>query len=100
MKDQPLKVSVENEEMVVRIGIDVVAFAANESDDFKPYDIEKGDWVQRFKVTDPMEFAKDVKRAMLDEGEDGSSPLSRFLDKMNVAAMENGSTGIEFPEHS
>lgn len=79
MKDQPLKVEIKDDELVIRIGIDVVAFAANESDDFKPYDIEAGNWVQKFKVTGPMEFAKDVKGAMLNESEDGSSPLSRFL---------------------
>jgi hypothetical protein len=98
MRDQPLEVSVDGEELVIRIGVDVVAFAANESDDFKPYDLETGDWVQKFKVTDPLEFSRDVKRAMLDEGEDGSTPLSRFLDKMNVAALEDGSTGIDFSE--
>lgn len=98
MKDQPLKVSIEDEELVIRVGIGTTAFAANESDVFKPYDLEKGDWVQKFKVTNPLEFAKDVKRAMLAEAEDGSSPLSRFLDKMNEAALDDGSTGVEFPE--
>jgi hypothetical protein len=98
MKNQPLEVSVDGEELVIRIGIDVVAFAANESDHFKTYDLDTGDWVQKFKVTGPLEFSRDVKRAMLNEGEDGSTPLSRFLDKMNVAALEDGSTGIEFPE--
>ena len=98
MKDQPLKVSVEDEELVIRVGIDVVAFAANESDAFKPYDPDSGDWVQKFKVTNATEFANDVIQAMLSEREDGSSPLSMFLDKMDEAALEDGSMGIEFPE--
>jgi hypothetical protein len=54
--------------------------------------------VQKFKVKDALEFSKDIKRAMLAEGEDGSSHLSRFLDKMNVAALNDRSTGVEYLE--
>lgn len=97
-KDQRLIVEVKDEELVVRIGIETLAFAANESDTFKPYDEKAGDWVQKFKVVDPLAYAGDVKRAMLDEGEDGSNPLSRFLDKMDELALDDGADGIEYPE--
>jgi hypothetical protein len=97
-KDQRLVVEVKDDELVVRIGIDTLAFAANESDAFKPWDDRVEDWVQKFKVVDPIAFAGDVKRAMLDEAEDGSSPLSRFLDNVDEAALDDGADGIEFPE--
>jgi hypothetical protein len=97
-KDQRLVVEVKDDELVVRIGIDTLAFAANESDTFKPYDDQVGDWVQKYKVINPIAFAGDIKRAMLDEAEDGSSPLSRFLDKMDDAALDDGADGIEYPE--
>lgn len=97
-KDQPLTVEVKDDELIVRIGIGTIAFAANESDAFKPYDEIVGDWVQKYKVVDALTFAKDVKRAMLDEAEDGSTPLSLFLDKMDEAALDDGADGVEYPE--
>lgn len=95
MKDQPLVVKIEDEELVLRIGINTLAFAADAQDAFVPYDEEKGDWVRKYKVTDPKEFASDIKRAMQDEREDGSSPLTDFLDKMTIAALDDGSIAIE-----
>jgi hypothetical protein len=32
---------------------------------------------------------------MEDEAEDGSSPLTRFLDKVMLAAIDAGSAGVE-----
>lgn len=97
-KDQRLVVEVKDEELVIRIGIDTLAFAANESGVFTDFDDERGDWVQKYKVIDPLAFAGDVQRAMLDEREDGSTPLSDFLDKMDEAALNDGAEGIQYPE--
>lgn len=82
-KDSPLRVEVEGDELVIRIGIGTLAFAQH----FRQwYTGEVG-----YAVTDEAEFAKDVKNAMQHEEEDGSSPINDFLDKMCDAAVEDGS---------
>ena len=96
--DKPLKVSLTKDTLYIEIGIGINAFAFEKSDWNNPWSDAKRDFVRTFKVTDPIAFARDVKSAMLDELEDGSSPLSNFLDKMAIAAVEDGSEGIEYPE--
>jgi hypothetical protein len=93
--NQPLEVEVVAGRLVISIGIDTVAFAANHHEDFTPYDDEFGDYVQRWRVVENGEFAVEVARQMKDEAEDGSTPVTRFLDKMFVAAVEDGCLGIE-----
>lgn len=93
MKDQPLKVEIVDDEIVIRVGIDVVKWALEHHEESQPYNDELGDYEQKWIVTDTAEFAKDVKNAMNDEAEDGSTPLSDFLDKMCTNALEDGSCG-------
>jgi len=95
MSVRPLKVKVSDVTLEIKIGNSTNAFAFEESDWNNPWIVEKQTWIRQFKVTDPIEFAQDIKRAMLDEREDGSTPLSDFLDKMAIAAVEDGSTGVE-----
>lgn len=95
MKDRPLTTQISDGEMQLAVGIDALAFAADHSDTFNPFDPETGDWIQRFKVTNPEQFTIEVLRAMNREGEDGSTPLTRFLDQMVVAALEDGAEGVE-----
>lgn len=98
MTDTPLTVKVDAEVLTIQIGNSVNAFAFEHSDYNNPFDAEKNDWVRLFKVSDPVAFSRDIKHAMLKDREDGSSPLSDFLDKMAAAAVEDGSEGIEYPE--
>lgn len=94
--DQPLKVSIEDDQLVIRIGIDTLAFAAEHCPRF--YDYEK-DQVRLgppyAKVVDKPELAHDIIQAMTREEEDGSSPLSHFLDNVIVDAYEDGSLGFD-----
>lgn len=101
-RNTPLQAKIEKNELVMRIGIGVLAFAFEHQDSNNPYVIvskdecgEVYDWIQQFQVTDKKEFANDVIRAMFDEEEDGSTPLTRFLDKMGEEAVNQGSIGID-----
>jgi hypothetical protein len=98
MKDIPLTVKVTKEALTIEIGNEINAFAFEESDWNNPWVVEKQDFIRTFKITDPLGFAVDMRRAMLDEREDGSTPLSDFLDKMAIAAVEDGSESVEYPE--
>lgn len=95
MNTQPLRCSIEGDELVIRIGINTLAFAFNESEDNHEFDEFVSDWRQLYVVIDEGKFASDVALAMNNEAEDGSAPLTLFLDKMMQAAADDGSMGIE-----
>ena len=97
---RPLEVSVENGRLVIAIGVRTLAHAVTYADWVNPWrDIEDhdagGDYRRDFVITDAPAFAKDVMHAMLDEREDGSTPISDFLDKMTLAAVEDGSIATD-----
>ena len=95
MKDQPLTVEIRDDEIVIRVGIDVVKWALEHHSDSQPYNEETHEFDQKWIVSDAAEFAKDVRRAMDREEEDGTTPLIEFLDKMCIEALEDGSTGVD-----
>jgi hypothetical protein len=90
----PLEVRIEKDALVVRIGVQTLAYAATFSDWANPYDDATGDYVRSFAIIDATQFASDVAREMLREREDGSSPLSDFLDQMSKNAVDDGSLGL------
>lgn len=96
--ERPLEVAVEGGELVIRIGIGTLAWAADRQDEWSPYDDKRQQFVSAYRVSDRAKFAGDVKRELLREAEDGSSPLSRLLDKMSMAAVNDGSVGVHFYE--
>jgi hypothetical protein len=53
------------------------------------------DFRREWRVNDAGQFAEDVKVELCREGEDGSTPLTRLLDAMCLAAIEAGSAGIK-----
>jgi hypothetical protein len=93
--DQPLEVKVERYRLVISIGLDTLAFAAEHSDDWNPYDETINNFSQRWKVNNKREFGKEVAQQLQRESEDGSTPLSRLLDKMNMAVVEDGGLSID-----
>lgn len=92
--DTPLKVKVEGQELVVRIGIDTLAFAAEHCPKFYDYDVHQGEDGPYVKVDDKKELAGDIVRALTHEEEDGSSPLSEMLDSAIEWAFNDGSIGF------
>ena len=90
----PLEVTIERGALVVRIGIETLAHAVTWSDWANPYDEATGDYVRTFAITDAPQFAADVLHEMLREREDGSTPVSDFMDKMSEEAINQGSLGL------
>jgi hypothetical protein len=86
VKDQTLKATVEGDELVIRIGIGTLAFAAEHcclcEDD----------------VVDPAQLARDVCRELNRAEEDGSSPITALFDDAISAAFEDGSNAFEDDE--
>jgi hypothetical protein len=94
--DRPLKVGIENNQLVIRIGIDRLAYSAENCERFYDYNFHEGP--PYIKITNNEEFANDVIRQLVKEAEDGSTPLDGLLDDACVDAYEDGSTGIKYPK--
>lgn len=92
-KDKPLDACIRNGVLTISIGIDTLAFAYSENfhNTFPDTKIE-------VNFVDKFGFAKDVIHEMTYEDEAGNSPLTKFLDEMMDEAINQGSTGIDFPE--
>jgi hypothetical protein len=88
--DTPLKVEVENDQLVIRIGINTLAIAAENCPEF--YQENDPPYVT---VSDPLELANDVVRELSREQEDGTTPVHLLLDRAILAAFENGSLGFD-----
>lgn len=85
----PLTVGVEGDQLVIRIGVDTLAFCFEIGDDNQPYDEKATDYRREFKVTDRHKFAKGVADGLCDEEEDGSTPLTKILDEAFIKAVES-----------
>jgi hypothetical protein len=94
-RNQHLVVEIVDDELRIRIGIDTLKFAFEHGQDNNPWDDKSGDYVQGFVVSDAMEFAKDVRRELTREREDGSMKLTDLIDEMCMDAVEDGSIGVE-----
>lgn len=90
----PLEAKIEKGALVIRVGIRTLAHAVTYSDWANPYDETSGDYLRSFAIIDAPQFASDVCHEMLREREDGSTPLSDFIDKMSEAAIEDGSLSL------
>lgn len=90
-----LTVTVKGGRLVIEIGVDVLAHATSFADWANPFDEVQNDYIRTFAILNATEFANDVKHAMLDEREDGSSLLTDFLDKASQAAVDDGSTACD-----
>ena len=88
---KPLRVAVTNGLLRVEIGVDTLAHAVSYADWANPFDESANDYIRTFAIADAKQFAKDVMMAMQQEREDGSSPLTDFLDSVSQAAVDDGS---------
>lgn len=78
-------------ELVISVSITTLAHAASHSEYFFRC-AENGD---PLKITDEETFAKSVCRALNDEAEDGSTPITRMLDAAFEYVAEQGEDGVE-----
>ena len=95
-KNAPLSVTISNGELIIAVGIDCLASAIAAGNDFHHFDEEKDEYIRNFAITDAKEFAQDVMLALQHEEEDGSTPLSKLFDEMGQAAIDDGSTGVDY----
>ncbi len=91
MKERPLTVRIERDELVIRIGIGTLAFSAGECPLFYNGELDRQD----VRVTDPAEWASDVLCALAQEEEDGSTLVTELLDNAMSDAVDNGSIAVE-----
>lgn len=86
-KEQPLQCGIEDGQLVIRIGINVVAFAS------RP---ENGGCLDDCIIEPDKEeeFAKDVSSEMMRDNGEGPFPLPDFIDKMICAAADAGSAAL------
>lgn len=96
--DQPLDVNIEDDQLVIRIGIDTLAFAFEESSSNNPYSDHLNDFIRMCTVTDARQFAKDVQYELTREEEDGSSILTNLLDKACDEAANQGSIALDYED--
>lgn len=94
----PLEATIEGGRLVISVGVQTLAHATAFADWANPFDEDADDYIRTFAIEDAPQFAKDVVSAMLSEREDGSTPLSDFLDGMAQAAIEDGSLGLHEDE--
>lgn len=75
------------------IGAEILAFAAANHPEY--WDGKSGLDVPNIKVDDPAAFARAVCAAINREDEDGSTLLTRMLDKAISLAVEEGCDGVD-----
>lgn len=90
-KDKPLSCKVEGDQLVIRIGVDVLAFASRPENGGKLGDCEVDSGRERT-------FAMDVADEMMRDKGEGPFPLPDFIDDMIVAAADNGSAALTWKE--
>lgn len=91
----PLRAEIVGRTLSITIGEETLAFAFENNEDNNPFNIRTNDFELMYRVVDSKVFAEDVIAEINREGEDGTTPLTRFLDDMMMAAVENGSLGID-----
>ena len=78
-------------ELVIRLRIGTLANAAKYSEYFDNC-AEEG---TTLKITDEAEFAESIANSLNREAEDGSTPITRMLDKATEWVCEQGEDGVE-----
>lgn len=96
--EHPLSINIIDGELVIRVGINVLASAIASGNDFHNFDEDKDEYIRSFAISNADRFASDVVIELGREEEDGSSPLSKLLDSVGQAAIDEGSVGIEYDQ--
>jgi hypothetical protein len=84
--EAPLRACIDGEAIVIRIGIDILAHAAENIQ-------ELWDHEEKLKVCHKVAFARDVVRMLEHEDEIGASLLTKLFDEAAIDAWEDGSVG-------
>lgn len=90
-EDQPLFVGIEDGQLVVRIGINILAFAAERCPLLARVTAGDINTPPYARVIDKKLLAEDVLLAIAHEEEDGATPVHVLFDKAILEAYEQGS---------
>lgn len=82
---QQLAVKIEDGQLKISIGIALLAFAVQGSDQ----------WPEEYLVSDLREFAQSMVRRLRSEEEDGTTPVHRMLDAAADQVLEQGDDGVD-----
>ena len=85
----PLNCSVEGTDLVVRIGVGTLAWAAKKKNG--------GPIENRVRIADKTELAKDVANELMRQDELGNMPIAELLDDAIKAAADSGSVAFVYP---
>lgn len=86
-KDGPLRIEHDDDELIIRIGVNTLKHAAEHCTLF-----DRGETVGPYvEVVDSLLLLSDIRREMLREEEDGSSPLTTLFDQSIMDAFADGS---------
>jgi len=94
-KNRPLGLKVQGNEVVIRIGINTLAFAHDRSSANNPWDEAREDYIQQWKVVDPKQFANDFVIELQSEEEDGSTKLVELFDEIFQDTVNEGSIAVK-----
>ena len=95
-KDSELKVEIENEELVLRVGISALCMAVRQCQIIYNAVMDANGDEAAVEITDEAVFAKEILSALMVEEEDGSTLVHQMLDSAAECAIEQGCEGIEF----
>lgn len=98
MKDRCLEVKIEDEELIIRIGISTLAGAIRLSPYIDGIVMDHDGDENVVDITDEAVFADAIREAMQIEEEDGTTPIHRMFDSAAEWAIEQGCEGIEIRE--
>ena len=93
MAERPLTVEIDGDELVIRIGASTLAMAAHFDPKLAFFDEDLRDYFEP-EVTDEAQWAREIRSALMDEEEDGTTLVHRMLDTAALSALENGAEGI------
>lgn len=95
--DKYLTCEVVDDELIIRVGIDTLAWAAHSERRESPFwrfDEDLNEFTQDWKIVDNLGWAQEICHELNREEEDGSSPLTNVLDKMFETALDQGSLSV------
>lgn len=90
-KTKPLTCECKDGELIIRIGVITLRKAAESCP--RLFGVNRDDPPFVY-VIDSEQLAADVRRELMHEDEDGSTPLHRLLDQAIIDTYEDGSTAF------
>lgn len=89
MKNKPLVVEIVDDELRISIGVETLKIATENVPEGGLWD--DGSYIS---VQNPTEWAEDVQAELLEEQEDGTTPVHLLLEEAMKRAAEQGSLAV------